>query len=265
MPRNLVLVRHGLSEANVAVKASKRGDDTLRKKLFCEKHDSLMRLMPKGVEQAEKAGEWLRDEFPNGFSRHYSSEYIRAMETSAHLGLPGAVWYTDRNLGERSYGIHNLHSLEEIREEYKNWMYYQKLEPIYWNPIGGETLTSLCIRLRIIIDTLHRECSTDDVIIVCHGEVMWGFRIILERMTQERFKILDASTDPKDRMNNGQVIQYSRINPSTNEETPYYNWMRSVCPNNMKLSRNVWEPVVRPRFTNEELLERVNLISRIIQ
>lgn len=265
MPRNLVLVRHGLSEANVAVKASRDGDDLLRKELFLNKHDSLSRLTDIGIMQAKISGEWLRKEFPNGFLRYYSSEYLRAMETAANLELPGAVWYTDFNLRERSTGILNLFSLDDIYEKNSEWVHFRKTEPMYWVPIGGESLADLCLRLRNVLDTLHRECSGGDVIIVCHGLVMWAFRIIIERITQERFKVLDASKDPKDRMNNGQVIQYSSINPTTGDDTPHYNWMRSVCPNNMEMSRNIWEPVARPRFTNEELLERVNSIPRIIE
>ena len=265
MPKNLVLVRHGQSEANVALKALKdNGDDSLRKQVYCEKHDSQMRLSNLGIEQAKKSGEWIRKEFPNGFLRYYSSEYIRAQETSAHLSLPNAEWFTDFNLVERSHGLQNLYSPEESKEKLKKWNWLQKREPLYWVPIGGESLAELCRRLRIILDTLHRECSNGDVIIVCHGEVMWAFRILLERMTQEKFKELEENKDPKMRMNNGQVIHYTRINPESGIEEKAYGWMRSVCPNNMDLSRNVWEKIVRPRFTNEELMRRVGAVPRII-
>lgn len=73
----------------------------------------------------------------------------------------------------------------------------------------------MCLRLSKIISRLHRECHDKRVIIVCHGEVMWAFRVILERLTQHQYRELDKSTNVKDKIHNCQIIHYSRRDPKT--------------------------------------------------
>lgn len=60
MPLNLVLVRHGESEGNVAMHFSKRGDHTLFSQEFMNRHSSTWRLTDTGIAQAELAGFWIR-------------------------------------------------------------------------------------------------------------------------------------------------------------------------------------------------------------
>ncbi len=56
---------------------------------FKNKPSSKWRLTDLGRTQAIKAGEWIRDHVgPIDF--FYTSEYVRAMETSALLNLPNA-------------------------------------------------------------------------------------------------------------------------------------------------------------------------------
>jgi NAD+ kinase len=97
---------------------------------------------------------------------------------------------------------------------------------------------------------------------------MWAFRVRLERMSQTRYRELDVSKDPFDKIHNGQVLHYTRCDPNDptgNTIAPYANWMRSVLPENMKRSRNDWETIVRPNFSNEDLLTEVGKIPRIIK
>jgi broad specificity phosphatase PhoE len=61
MPRDLLVVRHGESEGNVAQAAVKRGDDSLMRQLDTV-HTELWRLSPLGRRQARAAGEWVRRE-----------------------------------------------------------------------------------------------------------------------------------------------------------------------------------------------------------
>src|SRR5436189_55274 len=91
MPLELVLVRHGESEGNEAVRRARAGDESLLERLR-QRHSSFWRLTDQGIAQARRSGEWLRDAFPEGFHRYYASEYVRAMETAAWLGLPEAEW-----------------------------------------------------------------------------------------------------------------------------------------------------------------------------
>jgi phosphohistidine phosphatase SixA len=61
-------------------------------------------LTDKGIKQAKVTGEWIRENIGDQFDRYYTSEYVRAMETGAHLGLPNAKWYTEIVLRERDKG-----------------------------------------------------------------------------------------------------------------------------------------------------------------
>ena len=87
MPIDLVLVRHGESEGNVAFRQAHAGDHSLFNDGFLKRHSSRWRLSPHGVEQAHAAGDWLRQHVADSFDRYYVSEYLRAMETAGHLGF----------------------------------------------------------------------------------------------------------------------------------------------------------------------------------
>jgi len=80
---------------------------------------------------------------------------------------------------------------------------------------NGESIAAVCSRLAKVIARLHRECSDKRVVIVCHGEVMWAFRVILERMSQVQYKDLDQSTSIKDKIHNCQILHYTRRCPKS--------------------------------------------------
>ena len=210
MPLDLVLVRHGESEGNVAVKASKKkGDVHYYTPEFLSRQSSKWRLTDKGKKHAEAAGEWLRANFPK-FDRYYSSEYIRALETAALLGLDGAMWYRELYLRERDRGWFDVISYSALKKEFAEEFAQWGRSTLFGSPPGGESMADMCMRIDRVLNTLHRECENKRVIIVCHGEVMWAFRMRLERMPQEEWVRLEASTDNADKVFNGQVIHYSR-------------------------------------------------------
>lgn len=264
MPIDLVLVRHGESEGNAANARSRKGDNRDFNELFKSRHSSLWRLTNKGRNQARQAGEWIKRNIGTDFFRYYASEYLRAMETAALLELPNANWYVDFYLRERDWGAMDLMTDEARHKKYAEELAMRKIDSFYWCPPRGESMANLCRREDKILETLHRECADKKVIIVCHGEVMWAFRVRLERMLQGRFKELDTSSHPFDRIHNCQILHYSRRHPETGEIEPYINWFRSVCPSNFSLSRNDWEKINRRRFSNEDLLKEVENYPRII-
>ena len=107
LPIDLVLVRHGQSEGNLAKRRSEAGDHSAFTKEFRRRHSASFRLTIKGREQAQQAGEFLRKEFTGegiAFDRYYTSDYLRAMETAGGLELPNASWYRDFYLTERDWG-----------------------------------------------------------------------------------------------------------------------------------------------------------------
>ena len=56
---------------------------------FLNRHDTRMRLTPLGVELAKATGEWLRQEFADGFERYYTMPLTRTIETAGRLTLQG--------------------------------------------------------------------------------------------------------------------------------------------------------------------------------
>lgn len=264
MPKNLVLVRHGESEGNVAVKSSKKGDDSFFSEEFRNRHNSLWRLTDKGIDQAVKAGDWIKKNITDNFSRYYVSQSLRAMETAVYLNLPKASWFTEFYLRERDWGVMDIATEYEKKTKFGEETKRRKIEPFYFAPAGGESIAQLCLRIDRVIDTLHRECDREDVIIVCHGEVMWAFRIRLERMMSERYHKLDNSSSPFDKIHNCQILHYTRANPKTSEMDSYLNWMKSICPWDTSLSRNKWEKIERPKYSNEDLLNIIGRFPRII-
>jgi len=257
MPIDLVLVRHGQSEGNLAKKKMEKGDDSHFTKEFQERHSSQFRLTTRGVAQAKAAGEWLKRNGFARFDRYYASEYVRAFETAGNLDLdllPDQRWYLDFFLRERDYGQFDVMTFEERSAKYADYVRSQERDGALWSPPSGESVATVALRLGRLLDTLHRECPDKRVIVVCHGETMWAMRVRLERMTLSRFSELDASEDPKDRIQNCQIIHYTRRDPETGVTLRRYDWMRSICPWDETRSSNVWTRIQRPTFTNDDLL-----------
>jgi len=264
MPVNLVLVRHGQSEGNVANKKSRKGDHSAFSGEFMNRHSSQWRLSDLGREQARIAGRWIKKNIGGKFDRCYTSEYLRAMETAALLNFKNAEWYREIFLRERSWGQLDVMSQEERFTRFNEEMSRRARDGYFWAPPGGESMADVCIRLNWVLNTLHRECDDMNVLIVCHGEVMWNFRVRLERLTQQKYYELEKSKNPHDKLNNCQVLHYTRRNPVTGDLAQNLNWFRSICPTDLSLSSNKWQTIVRPKFTNADLMADVVKTKRLI-
>lgn len=264
MPIDLVLVRHGESEGNVANKRSRAGDHSAFTPEFRERIGAVWRLTDRGRQQATIAGEWIRANLGDRFDRYYVSEYIRAQETAAHLNLPGARWFRDFYLRERDWGDMDVMPDDTRQERFAESLLRRERDGFYWTPPNGESIAQLCLRIDRVIDTLHRECSDKHVIIVCHGEVMWAFRVRLERMSQQHFQALGLSTNPYDRIHNCQILHYSRRDRGCGMIASHYRWMRSVCPTDLRLSSNTWQFVERQHFSSNDLLTQVEAVPQLI-
>lgn len=267
LPIDLVLVRHGQSEGNLAKRRSEEGDNGAYSPEFRERHTAEFRLSPKGQEEANQAGVWIRKELHNStnvFNRFYVSEYIRAIETAGLLQLPGATWFTEPYLSERDWGNMDALPVDEREEKFGDALRDRDKQPYFWAPPNGESYMALCLRIDRILSTLHRECGDKRVIIVCHGEVMWAFRLRLERMSQHRFRELHLSDNSVDRIRNCQILHYSRRHPETGQLDKYLNWLRMVRPTDDNPVLLDWSEISRPRYSNEDLLERANRIPILV-
>jgi len=89
-------------------------------------------------------------------------------------------------------------------------------------------------------------------------------RVRLENMSQSRFRELEQSSHPWDKLHRCQILHYSRRNPITGSIAPEPTWIKSSCPWSPHLARNEWEEIKRPTFTNQQLLEEVEKIPQLI-
>ncbi len=260
LPIDLVLVRHGQSEGNVAKRLFEGGDSSGYSTLQ-GRHTARYRLSELGRQQPAVIGRWLQQEFYHrksaegpdiGFDRHFTSDYVRALETAWRLDLPNAEWHRDSYLTERDWGDLDS-SPEDVRQEkFKAALEQRDVEPFFWRPNNGERYVELNMRVDRVLNTFHRECSDQRVCVVCHGEVMWSFRIRIERMSQERFRELHLSKNPADRIHNCEVLHYTRRNPVSGKLDRHANWMRRIRPFEDAWTTG-WQEIVRPRYTNEDL------------
>src|SRR5262245_4795957 len=111
MPNDLVFVRHGQSEANIIQKSDKDGTTHEKHHDVSERPDWEQRLSDEGIEQANKAKEWVDDNLGGAasFDLRYFSPFLRTRETAAHLGgLECGDWIVDDRVAERSWGIFGL-------------------------------------------------------------------------------------------------------------------------------------------------------------
>lgn len=269
MPKNLFLIRHGESEGNLANRQSRAGDHSAFTEEFKNRSSSQWRLTDLGIRQAQTAMEWLANNFNEPFFRLYASAYIRAVETAYYLniGSEEMEWFLDMNLRERDFGVMDVLTEVERQEQFSREIKQKENNPFIWSPPGGESIAKTCERADRMLATLHRECSGQNVIIVCHGEMMWAFAVRIERMSQQRYLALHLSNDPHDHFHNAQILQYTRQSPANqNEElSPYLDWQRTICPWDMTRSSNEWQRVIRPRYTREDLHKLFESVPRLIE
>lgn len=270
MPTHLVLVRHGESEGNFARSAYKRGDQAYLTNDFKSRPDHELRLTQTGVDQAKAAGAWIQQNILekyglSGFDKYFYSPHRRTRETAANLGIDGAQWQLNRLLRERAWGELSGLVEHEHRELYPRNYKWMQSDPLYWTPPGGESVSQVADnRVRELFDTLHRdhdEKGTDSVIVVTHGEFIWATRLVLEYMFNDDY--LKSGTDASQKINNCQVVHYTRINPATGEKANHLKWRRSVWPWKTPDEQGSWQKSTRKLLSNKDLLQQVETVPRL--
>lgn len=259
MPDDLILIRHGESEANI-VQDINSGKIDAEKQIahdFPKHYDKTIRLTRRGAWQANKVGEWLEASNLLDLSRYYVSPFTRTLETAANLTINGH-WYIDDRLRERSWGEYNLLSWDEIQEDNPLSFKIRQHNHWYWRPLGGETLAGdVRERFESFLTTLHRKAINGKVVAVSHGGWIQTARFVLERLTPDEW--LSQVKDPEYKLWNCQTLHYTRINPETGERAPYLKWRRSVCPWDETRSWNngEWVEINAKQYTDKELLKQV--------
>lgn len=266
LPLNLVLVRHGEAENNIAEhRSQKKGDHSAYTDSFRARHTSRHRLTLKGVSQAQAAGRWLIENGLDSFDRAYVSEYVRAMETAGHLGL-NVTWTMNVALCERSSGLMNTLPENERQSRFPDHIQQARSSRFFWNPPGGESLADVGMRLRAgFLPILLEDPSLRSVIAVSHGHTIRILRAIFEHVPAWLYEEREAQLHPAHLVTNAHIIHYTRQDPQDpSHVTNEFGWVRSICPWDLDRLDPAWCQIERPRFTGRDLLATVERLPRLL-
>ncbi|MEO8190250.1 MAG: histidine phosphatase family protein [Acidobacteriota bacterium] len=196
-PDTLWIVRHAESAGNVARDlAESIGEPRIELKT----RDVDVPLSALGEQQADAVGRWFgampESEWPTVV---LTSPYVRALETSRRLIEASGIDLSalrDERLREREFGILDGLTRKGIEARYpEEALRRGPLGKFYYRPPAGESWCDVILRLRSAIGTLTRDYRRERVVIVCHTVVVFCFRYLLERLTEERLLEIDRSVE----------------------------------------------------------------------
>ncbi len=199
-PDVIWIVRHGESAGNVARDAAEAAGLHL---IDIATRDVDVPLSPLGERQAAALGRWFGSmpeaERPTVV---LTSPYVRARETTdialreAGLDPEDLSYVIDERLREKEFGILDRLTKFGIQGKYPEQAEMRRaLGKFYHRPPGGESWCDVILRLRNVIDTITREYRGERVLVVAHSVVVFCFRYLLERMTEEQILAIDREVD----------------------------------------------------------------------
>lgn len=94
---------------------------------------------------------------------------------------------------------------------------------------------------------------------VFHVGVIKSFRALIERVRSTEYR-------SHDKIHNCQIVWYTRRDPKTGYISSKYNWVKSLCPWDLHLSRytNEWKEIRRHVYSNVELLRSVGQVVQLV-
>ena len=134
----------------------------------------------------------------------------------------------------------------------------------FWEPPGGESLANMCLRIDRFLQVLEEECSGLRVLVVCHGNIMEGFRLRLESLTQRDYLEWQSDPDPRTKIHNCQIFHYTRRNPYTSQIHNNFKWFKSICPWDDDRSFADWKLITRKTFSSAQLLKQVEEVPQLV-
>lgn len=269
MPRDVVLVRHGQSEANVVQKGLRTDIDPAIVSEIYLRPDWLLRLSALGVDQAIQAGRWIRTNIGtiSTFDVVYFSPFMRTRETAAHIcGNEDVLLTPEDRIIERDWGQFGKHTKEGQQKHFPHTYREKDANPLYVRLDGGESMIDVYGRIRDMQSTLHREYSDGRVLMVTHGDLMNAWRYAVERMLPEDWEALDRSHAYD--FKNCSVLHYTRVNPEDhNDIRQHLKWRRFVHtfePESSPDGGRWVELPERVRYTPADLLNQVSQSKRLL-
>lgn len=184
--RELLLVRHGESTANVA---REEAEQATAEVIEVEARDADVPLSDRGERQAAALGRWLggqpADSRP---TLAWCSPYRRARQTAEGIltaaDLPIRLRVDerlrDKELGVldtlTSLGVRNRFPQEQQRREW--------LGKFYYRAPGGESWADIVLRLRSFLLELDMRTDGERVLVVAHDSVVTLFRYICQELDE---------------------------------------------------------------------------------
>ncbi len=191
--RELWLVRHGESVANIAAdRAERRGDHVIE----VDFRDADVPLSALGEHQAEALGAWLRARPELSELAVYSSPYLRAVQTT-RIALGASDGRTpmliDERLRDRELGVLDLLTSTGVDERLpaeavrRRW-----LGKFYYRPPGGESWADVALRLRSFLRDL--DARHDGVVLItAHDAIVMIFLYLCLGLSEQ--ELLDFAQD----------------------------------------------------------------------
>jgi len=188
---NLVVVRHGESERNVARSAAVAAGHA---EYGGEVRDVDVVLTDRGIRQSELTGQELARRFR--FDRAFLSPYERTVQTAEIMlrqfpdGIPTTI---EERIREKEFGIIDGLTARGIREKYPDELRRKNLiGKYYYRPPGGESYPDVSLRLHSFLGTLTRDFRRSSVLLVCHSVIVLTFRRLLERLSESELLAIDS-------------------------------------------------------------------------
>lgn len=241
----LILVRHGESEGNVAREAAEaeQADEIL-----IDRRDPDVPLSGRGRSQAEAVGRWLGD--LAGGRRPgitWVSPYTRARQTAdlalAAADLPLPV-HVDERLRDRELGILDRLTSRGVTARYPDEARRRRyLGKMYYRPPGGESWADMALRLRSFLADLDRVHEGGCGLVVCHDAVILVLRYILEEMSEK--EVLDIAASQS--LGNGSVTRLARTERSAPWRTLDFNVQDHLTAYGSEPTAHEAEQDVHPR------------------
>lgn len=216
-PIELLIARHGQSEANVrkdAAKISRAAGDEAPPSAWAYVHDRDMDtpLTQLGNRQAYGLGYEIGGRYPASKPLDFIivSPYVRTRQTTQQIirgashNFSGAYLpdftkiVVEERIREIEFGLMDGLTREGVRLKYPDEAIRRERDGKYWyRPPGGESRPDVRLRVHSFLDTLNRDYVGTRVLVVCHSVVVLAFRSLLERWGEEQYMQVDREEDVK--------------------------------------------------------------------
>ncbi len=193
--RELLLVRHGESEGNVA---ASEAHDAGAEQIDVRARDADVGLSPLGERQARAIGVSLgsmaADARPQAL---VVSPYLRARETArlacaeAGLELPTRI---DERLRDRELGVLDRLTFAGVKARFPEEAERRRWQgKFYHRPAGGESWVDVALRLRTWLADLDSDSVPERLLVVSHDVVIALLRYVCEGLDEEQ--VLELARD----------------------------------------------------------------------